>query len=231
VTDWMIARHRVAIAGLVVDGVTGKPMSGAHVEIVAKPAAFESRLALLSSFRGAPGTEVERPDTARTRNDGLFYFLDLPEGRYKLVAFLPKEGLRDKNVLPVKEDLDGDPYKVKGDKRYGKAQEEVAVSNKEGFGKLVFLKLQPTGVTGRVIAAANKAGVLLAEVRVQGSGERGFTDSQGQYIVAGVQPNQRAKRRLSVSARGYRTERLEVMVDEPGAFKKVEDIKLSREGG
>jgi len=144
---------------------------------------------------------------------------------------LPKEGLRAKNVLKMKKDREGDPYKVKGDKRYGKTQEEVTVSYKDGFGKLILFKLQPTGVTGRVIGAANKAAVLLAEVRVQGSGERAFTDGQGHYTVAGVQPNQRAKRRLLVSARGYRTEHLEVMVDEPGACKKIEDIKLSRESG
>jgi carboxypeptidase family protein len=231
VTTWTIARHRVAIAGLVVDGATGKPISGAHVEIVGKPAAYEEKLALLAASLGDTGREIERPDAARTRPDGLFYFLDLPEGRYRVIAFLPKEGLRAKNVLKMKKDREGDPYKVKGDKRYGKTQEEVTVSYKDGFGKLIFFKLQPTGVTGRVIGAANKAAVLLAEVRVQGSGERAFTDGQGHYTVAGVQPNQRAKRRLLVSARGYRTEHLEVMVDEPGACKKIEDIKLSREGG
>ncbi len=230
-TNWTIARHRVAIAGLVVNGVTGKPIPGAHVEIVGKPAAYEEKLALLAASLGSTGREMERPDTARTRADGLFYFLDLPEGRYKVLAFLPKEGLRVKNVLKIKTDREADPYKLKGDKRYGKAQEDATVSYKDGFGKLVFFKLQPTGVTGRVIGATNKTAVLLAEVRVQGSGERAFTDVQGHYTVAGVQPNQRAKRRLLVSARGYRTEHLEVMVDEPGACKKIEDIKLSREGG
>jgi len=233
VTTWTIARHRVAIAGLVVDAGSGKPISGAHVEIVGKPAAYEEKLALLAASLADTGreTEVERPDVARTRVDGLFYFLDLPEGRYKMIAFLPKEGLHTKSALSLKSDLARDPYKAKGDKRYGKAQEEAVVSYNDGLGKLVFFKLQPTGVTGRVIAAASKAAVLLAEVRVQGSGERAFTDGQGHYTVAGVHPNQRAKRRLLVSARGYRTEHLEVMVDEPGACKKIEDIKLSREGG
>jgi hypothetical protein len=231
VTKWTVARHRVAIAGLVVDGVTGKPIVGAHVEIVGKPAAYDAKLALLADSLGDAGREMERPDTAQTRSDGLFYFLDLPEGRYKVVAFLLKEGIRAKNVFRMKRDREDDPYELKGNKRYGQLQQEIAVSYKEGFGKLVFFKLQPTGVTGRVIGAANKAAVLLAEVRVQGSGERAFTDAQGQYTVAGVQPNQHAKRRLLVNARGYRAVHLEVMIDEPGACKKIEDIKLSREGG
>lgn len=230
-TKWTVARHRVAIAGLVVDGVTGKPIVGAHVEIVGKPAAYEEKLALLAGSLGDAGREMERPDTARTRGDGLFYFLDLPDGRYAVLAFLPKEGIRAKNVLPMRHDREEDPYKLKGDQRYGKTQQEITVSYKEGFGKLVFYKLQPTGVSGRVIGAANKAAVLLAEVRVQGSGERAFTDAQGQYTVAGVQPNQHAKRRLLVNARGYRAVHLEVMIDEPGTCKKIEDIKLSREGG
>jgi len=230
VTNWTIVRHRVAIAGRVVDGVTGKPISGAHVEIVGKPAAYEEKLAILAASRGDTEREMERRDTARTRVDGLFYFLDLPEGRYQVIAFLPKERPRAKNLPKMKRDREADPYKVQGDKRYGKTQEEATVSYKDGFEKLVFFKLQPTGVTGRVIGA-NKAAVLLAEVRVQGSGERAFTDGQGHYTIAGFHPNPRAKRRLLVSARGYRTEHLDVLVDEPGACKKIEDIKLSREGG
>jgi hypothetical protein len=226
-----MARHRVAIAGLAVDGVTGKPIAGAHIEIVGKPAAYEEKLRLLALSLGDTGRETERPDTARTRADGLFYFLDLPEGRYKVLVFLPKEDTRARNALTMKRDREGDSYKLNGDKRYGKIQQEMTVSYKEGFGKLAFFKLQPTGVTGRVIGATNKAAVLLAEVRVQGSDERAFTDGQGQYTVAGVQPNQQAKRRLLVNARGYRAVQLEVMIDEPGACKKIEDIKLSREGG
>lgn len=228
---WTIARHRVAIAGLVVDGVTGKPIAGAHVEIVGKPAAYEQRLALLAASLGDTGSEAERSDMARTRADGLFYFLDLPEGRYKVLAFLPKVGVRARSALKTKKDPEADSYETKGDKRYGKRQEEVTVSYKDGFGKLVFFKLQPTGITGRVLGAGNKGGVLLAEVRIQGSGERAFTDAEGQYMVAGIQPNERAKRRLLVNARGYRTVHLEVMIDEPGFCKKVDDIKLSREGG
>jgi hypothetical protein len=232
VTNWMIARHRVAIAGLVVDGITNKPMAGAHVEIIAKPAAYERKLALLFASLEGPGADMERTDIARTRLDGLFYFLDLPEGRYKLVAFLPKNGLSSLSISGQKKERnDPDPFQSKGDKRYGKAQQDATVSYKDGFRKLIVFKLQPTGVMGRVLTSSSKTAVLLAEVRVQGSGERTFTDAQGQYMVAGIQPNARAKRRLLVQARGYRTERLEVMIDEPGACKKIEDIRLTREGG
>jgi len=228
VKNWMVARHRVAIAGLVLDGVTGKPIPGAQVEIIDKPEAYEKKLALLAASLGNVEAEVERPDTVRTRRDGLYYFLDLPEGRYKLVAFLPKEGFAAKERFTQKEQ-DPDPYKVKGDKRYGKAQQEATVSYKDGLRKLTFFKLQPTGVTGRVVNQANKGAVLLAEVRVQGSGERAFTDAQGQYKVTGVQPNDRRKRSLLVQARGYRRAQLDVMIDEPGACKELKDVELIRE--
>jgi len=228
VKNWMVARHRVAIAGLVFDGATGKSIAGAQVEIIDKPEAYEKKLALLAACLGNLGKEVERPDTVRTRCDGLYYFLDLPEGRYKLIAYLPKGHFPTKELLSEKEP-DPDPYQVKGDKRYGKAQQEATVSYKDGLGKLVFFKLQPTGVTGRVITQANKGAVLLAEVRVRGSGERAFTDAQGQYTVTGVQPNDRRKRSLLVQARGYRRAQLDVMIDEPGACKQLKDIELIRE--
>ena len=225
---WTVAHHTVAIAGVVADSVTGKPIPGAQVEITDKPEAYEKKLALLAATLGNGGSEVERPDTVRTRRDGLYYFLDLPEGRYKLIAYMPKERFAAKELFTKKEQ-DPDPYQVKGDKRYGKAQQEATVSYKDGLRKLTFFKLQPTGVTGRVVTQANKVAVLLAEVRVQGSGERAFTDAQGQYTVTGLQPNDRRKRNLLVQARGYRRAQLDVMIDEPGACKELKDIELIRE--
>ena len=73
-TDFTVARHRVAIAGLVLDGLSGKPISGAHLEITAKPAAYAEKLAWLKAGRAVQGLDAQSPDTITTRSDGLFFF-------------------------------------------------------------------------------------------------------------------------------------------------------------
>ena len=124
-----------------------------------------------------------------------------------------------------------DPFQSKGDKRYGKAQFDTAVSyGAAGFGKFTVLRLQPTGIKGRVVISANQTAVLLAEVRIKGSGERAFTDAEGQYTISGILPNDRRLRTVQVRARGYRDQSIEVMIDEPGTCTKLEDIRLVREG-
>ena len=73
--EWQELRRRVALAGVVTDVGTGKPVVDATVEIVAGPVAFEKLR------RRAP----QRAVTA-TGRDGLFHFLDLPAGQYDLNA-------------------------------------------------------------------------------------------------------------------------------------------------
>ena len=102
---------------------------------------------------------------------------------------------------------------------------------RSGFGKLALLRLQPTGITGRVLTSANQNAVLMAEIRLKGSGEKTFTDAQGQYTLSGILPNERRQRTLQIRARGYRDESMEVMIDKPGTCKEVKDIRLVREGG
>lgn len=230
-TDFMTVRHRVAIAGLVLDSMSGKPIAGAHLEITAKPRAYAEKLALLKATQSARSMEREGPDTTRTRADGLFFFLDLPQGSYKLVGFVPKDNAHSGEPAATNGDRQ-DPFQWKGDKRYGKAQFSASVTyGPEGFGKLAVVRLQPTGIKGRVLALANQTPVLMAEVRMKGSGERTFTDAQGQYTISRIRPNERLKRTLQIRARGYRDQAIEVMIDTPGTCKKLEDIALVREGG
>lgn len=230
-TEFMVARHRVAIAGLVLDGISGKPIGGAHLEITAKPAAYAEKLAWLKDGRAVEGLEAQSPDAIQTRSDGLFFFLDLPEGSYKLVGFMPKKSMSTR-ALDLANGDPLDPFQQKGDKRYGKMQFDAAVSyGPEGFAKFTVLRLEPTGIKGRVVTSANQAAVLLAEVRIKGSGEKAFTDAEGQYTISGILPNERRKRTLQVRARGYRDQSIEVMIDKPGTCKKIEDIRLVREGG
>src|SRR5580658_5269954 len=134
--DFMTARHRVAIAGLVLDGISGKPIAGAHLEITAKPKAFAEQLALLKAAQSVSQTQSKSPDNTRSRSDGLFFFLDLPQGSYTLVGFVPKENAQNIRVSPTKPGQQ-DPFQLKGDKRYGQAEFEASVTyESEPFGKL-----------------------------------------------------------------------------------------------
>jgi CarboxypepD_reg-like domain/Carboxypeptidase regulatory-like domain len=206
--DWDIVRHRVAIAGSVLDAGTGKPIRDAQVVITAMPAAFKKKLEVAAlPYGNRWNSMLERPDKTRTRPDGLFYFLDLPDGKYSLSVSIPSYG-----------------------SRYGKTEQSATVSRDAGGdAKMPFLRcaLPPTLVKGKITGSGHKTGVVLARVRVKGSGERAFTDALGQYTVAGIEPG---KRTLLVSAQGYRTESQVFTLAEPGASQTL-NFTLTREGG
>ena len=179
---WQIARHQVAIAGHVTDGESGKPLSRVEVSITEMPVEFKRKLEGASlQYGNRWATMTERADKTLSGADGLFYFLDLSNGKYTLRATLPSSG-----------------------KRYGSAQETATVSrDAKGNIKMASLKfiLRPTTIKGRITGPVHKNGVVMAEVRVKGSGERAFSDAQGQYVLAGIEPG---KRTVLVFAQGYR---------------------------
>jgi Carboxypeptidase regulatory-like domain len=203
-----VVRHRVAIAGRVQDASTAKPIEGAEVEIADMPAAFKKHLQLASLPAGSRWERMqERPDRTRTRPNGIFVFLDLPPGDYKIRARWPGKG-----------------------KRFGAVQQTARVTRQaDGNVKFAFLRLElpSTLVKGKVTVAGQQAAVVLARVRVKGSGERGFTDAQGQYWIAGIEPG---KRTLLVLAQGYRAESREFVLDQAGKSQTV-DVPLKRENG
>lgn len=201
---WQTARHQVAIAGRVRDTETGKPLAGAVITVIAMPVAFRRKVELLSKSRAAL---TERVDRTRSRADGIFYFLDLPEGKYILAAAIPNGG-----------------------RRYGTAQQTANVArDNKGNVKLTSIdfSLQPTVVKGKVTGTGHKSGVAMAEVRIKGSGERAFTDVQGEYVLTGIEPG---KRNVVVLAQGYRTMTQPVALAEPGASETV-NFNLVRESG
>ncbi len=199
-------RHQVAIAGRVIDAGAKKPLRGAVVNIVEMPHAMKRQLSTKSMQYGARwGDLAERPDRTRSAADGVFYFLDLPDGKYTLAASVARFG-----------------------KRYGAARGSATVSrDAQGNVKMAFLEigLKPTTVQGKVTGAGHKAGVLMAEVRVKGSGERAFSDGQGEYVLAGVEPGQRT---ILVAAQGYRTAAKPVTIDQPGELATL-NFTLVRE--
>src|SRR5260370_30369385 len=116
------------------------------------PAALESTLGRMAQYAGSEwDTRTQRPDRTRSRADGLYYFLDLPDGDYEIRALLPNCGRRYGEVRQKKKVASGDQNRS--------GQEALK-------GMWVGLALQPTAIRGRICDAAKKTGVVMAEVRV-----------------------------------------------------------------
>lgn len=176
-------RHQIAIAGNVTDAQTGAAIGRARAEITAAPAAFTDWLAIhAKQHRDRWAVMEERPDRTRTAVDGHFHLLDLPDGDYNLTASLPGSGTR-----------------------YGTAQAAATVS-RDAQGSITMatadIALPPTALKGQITDQASGEPLVMAEVRVKGSGERTFSDGQGQYLLTSLEAGERT---VLVSARGYET--------------------------
>jgi hypothetical protein len=176
-------RHQVAIAGSVINAQTGAAIGRARVEITAAPDAFADWLALLAvQYGGRWAAMGERPDRTHTAVDGHFHFMDLPDGDYALTASLPGSGTR-----------------------YATAQAQATVT-RDGKGNLTMvaadMTVPSTALTGLVTDQGSGEAVLMAQVRMEGSGERAFSDREGRYLLAGLEAG---KRTVVVSAPGYST--------------------------
>jgi len=179
--QWEEIRHQVAIAGRVTDARTGKAIGSAQVRITAAPLVFMEWLANRAKQYGDKWEiMMERPDRIRTAADGHFHFMDFPDGQYTLTASLPGSGTRygtAQNVVTVIRDAEGNIT--------------VAVAD---------IGLPSTMLKGRITIQNTADPVVMAEVRIQGIGERTFTDSDGQYLLAGLEIGQRT---VVISAQGY----------------------------
>jgi hypothetical protein len=148
---------------------------------------------------------ADRLDRTRTAVDGLFYFLDLPEGDYAVEVSIPGSGTR-----------------------YAKARAAVNVSrDAKGNVNLDFLEIhvEATTVRGRVTAAGEKAGIPMAEVRVRGSGERAFTGVDGEFVLQALEPG---KRTIVATAPGHRQDSKSAAIKRPGDVAVV-DFALAPE--
>jgi hypothetical protein len=201
VSDWVIVRHAVAIAGRVTEAQTGKPVSGARVRITDGPPAFTKWLAARAKEYGRRWAAMdERPDRALSRGDGHFHFLDLPDGTYSLEATLPGSG-----------------------SRFGTAEAAATVSrDAEGHINLAAaaISLPATTIKGQ-ITGQDDAPVVMAEVRVKGSGERVFTDTQGRYLLGGLEAGER---RVDVAAPGFQPASSTATLGEAGALLTLDVV-------
>jgi hypothetical protein len=226
VENFSTKRHRVAIAGIVTDKVTEKPLRGVRVEITKAPQAYREWLLRKCPPRRAGEPLRPRLDLAHTRPNGLFFFVDLPEGDYALFLFLPRPGRYER--LAHGDDCKADKaFELYGDKRYGTARHGVAVAYDEekAFNRVSTIGLPPTAVRGKVVSAGSKTGLLMAQVRVKGSGESAFTDAEGLYTITGIDPCD-GERILEVRARGHRDSIDRVTVKTPGFLNILKDKEL-----
>jgi len=203
---WEVARHQVAISGRVTDAQRNQPIGDAEVVITEMPATFKEKLkGALKRFANGAAPQGAGLGRTRTRPDGLFYFLDLPDGKYTLAAAAPRFG-----------------------KRYGVVRQTTVVARDDSGAlkpSFVAFPLQPTAVSGKITATGQKAGVVMAEVRVKGSGERAFSDARGQYWLAGIEPGNRT---VVIVAQGYRSASQAITIKEPGEVQTV-NVTLARE--
>jgi hypothetical protein len=180
-------------------------IGGALVEILEGPAAFQ---ALLAAKAADPAwtSRLERPDRVYSRSDGLFCFVDLPPGSYRLQVSAPALGTRygmvEVGPLVVNAAPDSGPV-------------EVARVNAD---------LPPTRIHGAVTDAVTRKPIPGARVRLLGDTVVVKTGDDGTYDlsqqIAG-QPN------LEVTAPRYRPEarKLELAAGQ----ERIENLALKPE--
>lgn len=163
-------RHRAAIGGHVVDAVSELGIGGALIRL--------------------PALGLQ----TRSRPDGFYAFLDLPEGVYALTATAPALGPRYGSVtvgdIVVSSTADGRP----------------------NLDPKARLALPPTRLTGTVQRAGTTAGIPAARVRLRASGVTARCDANGVFTVNALEAGCQI---AIVTASGYVSHREQVMV-KPG---------------
>lgn len=153
--------------------------------------------AILDFLQARSKLKTKRRDQTQSAADGIFYFLDLPDGAYMLTASLPGSGTR-----------------------YGSADTTVTVTSNDGNINLVTteIALPPTTVKGQIsgpnLDDDGIGPVVMAEVRVRRSGEQTYSDGTGHYLLTGLEIGQRT---LFVSAGGYQPAEQTVTLNQAGA--------------
>jgi hypothetical protein len=172
------------------------------VSITDGPLAFNEWLANYAKQYGDRWESMmERPDQIRTAADSHFHFMDLPDGQYTLRASLPGSGTR-----------------------YGTIQ-QVATVSRDAQGNITMavadMALPPTTLKGQITEQGTTdpvVVVVMAEVRMKGSGERVFTNGLGQYLLAGLETGERT---VVVSAQGYQRASQTSDISQTGAVQTL----------
>jgi CarboxypepD_reg-like domain/Carboxypeptidase regulatory-like domain len=196
-------RHQAALAGVVTVAATGLPLAGARVELTSGPPAFLDGLAVRAALAGPLWDALAlRPDRTRTAADGRFRFIDLLDGLYTIAASVPGGGSR---------------FSVTG------AQVTVA---RDSNGTIVMatavLAVPTTSLSGTITDTSTPAKPLvMAEVRLKGSGERTYTDGQGKYLLVALEAGNRT---VVVAAPGHKAVAQAVTLGPPGVGKTLDFV-------
>ncbi|MEP6606680.1 MAG: hypothetical protein ABJA60_11275 [Nitrosospira sp.] len=98
-TDWEIMRHHVSICGRVVNK-EGKPMSGVQLSVA--PGATPSEPRVANARRGSAKVRPVASEVLKqteSRLDGMFFFLDCPDGKYTLRAIDLQSGAQAEQTV------------------------------------------------------------------------------------------------------------------------------------
>jgi Carboxypeptidase regulatory-like domain len=123
-TDWEIARDQVAISGRVVDG-GDEPVAGAEVTVTVMPEEFQRKLAGAAKVEGGGWKySDQRLDRSFTKADGIYYFIDLPAGKYTVKGVDKRSGTQAEKTVSVSWDKDGKVQMAVADLKLSKAAGE-----------------------------------------------------------------------------------------------------------
>ena len=97
----------MAIGGRVVDE-GDQAVAGAEVTITVMPEEFQRKIAGAAGASGGGWEDSdERLDRSFTKADGIYYFLDLPRGKYTVNGVDKRSGARAEKTVSVSWDKDG----------------------------------------------------------------------------------------------------------------------------
>ena len=175
--------RQVSIAGRISNAQTEKAIAGAWVEIITMPAKFARRCQLKSLKYSAWEQMVERIDRTLTASDGFFYFADLIEGDYTLRVSVPGMATR-----------------------YNVREVSTTVSDSDKDKQVLQIALTPTTIKGKITNSDNQP-VAMARVQLADSLESTLSDSEGNYLLWGLEANPDSQNlrpvKIIASASGY----------------------------
>jgi hypothetical protein len=135
-TSWEIVSHRVSICGRTAD-TEGKPMPGVQIGVSAeskqsqKPGMPTGRAQARRGATDAPDAPrpCGEPGQTESRADGIFFFLDCPDGKYTVRAVDASSG--------AKAEKSATPATVAGGARKKRTKDQAPL---EGYGIELVLK-------------------------------------------------------------------------------------------
>lgn len=213
--------HQVAICGRVAVGfklqgtdnwsLLSQPVRQAQVEIISAPLSFQRRLFLKSlSYSQNWKSLPDRLDRTQTAEDGSFYFLDLPPGKYILKASCPQQSTRLQGTEAVVEIGDGKKLEWQD------------------------LILATTGIVGQVrtkLSNSNEfVSVPQAQVQVVNGSEQTRCDRDGNFQLLNLEAPEKLttrKLQLQISAPGFDAYTHELDLSR-GTVHSLPDIQLTK---